>query len=74
MLTVIQNNIKGILVQKGWSIRKLSIALGKDYGQVHKIVSTDPMRGGTEIGTLIPIALLLNVTLDDLITSNGDKN
>lgn len=63
----IRNNIKKILDDKGWSIRKLSQSLDKDYGYVHRLVSTDPLPGGTTIGSLMPVAEALGVTINDLI-------
>lgn len=67
------NNIKDILASKRWSIRRLARELNKDYGYVHRLVS-NPIPDGTAIGSLKPIADVLGVSVDDLISNGGKPN
>lgn len=70
---VVRNNIKKVLKAKGWSIRKLAMVLDKDYGYVHRLASTDPLPEGTTIGSLIPIAVALDVSIDDLVSHEPEE-
>lgn len=69
----IRNNMRKVLEAKGWSIRKLAKVLDKDYGYMHRIVTTDPLPDGTTLGSLVPIAVALDVSIDELVSHEPEE-
>ena len=67
---VLKNNMLALLREQKLSIKEFSEKWGKDYSQVHKIV-TKPDVNHNETITMVEVAQLLGVSVVDLFEING---
>jgi DNA-binding Xre family transcriptional regulator len=67
-----RNKIMDLLRQRDWSIYRLAQEVDMTYQAIHKLATADEIPLGTSHGTLLKIARVLDVSVDDLEELKGE--
>lgn len=68
----IPNNIKVVITEKGLNPHSLAKLWKKHPNHVYSLLSKDTLSDDTRLKTMVELAQLLGVTVDRLITKDGE--